>query len=247
MPHSPRRFPLIVLALSGVLLAAGLHAPAQPGLHLRALPGLGLAALEEHPALPRVLIIGDSISVGYTEPVQELLEGEAIVLRIPVNAQHSGYGLAHLEEWLGEASWDVIHFNHGLHDLKYVKPDGSNAPSPNEGELQVPLEQYRENMTRIVERLKETGAALIFATTTPVPEGVTGVARDPESPPRYNAAALEIMQEHGVQVNDLYNFTLPRLEELQRPQNVHFSDEGSEALAKEVARQIRKALAARGD
>jgi len=58
----------------------------------------GLAAAE--PALPRVLLIGDSISIGYTAPVRQLLAGRADVRRVNGNASSSGYGLEHLDRWL---------------------------------------------------------------------------------------------------------------------------------------------------
>lgn len=68
---------------------------------------------------PKVLIIGDSISIGYTPFVQKALEGKAEVFRNPGNAQHTGKGLVKLEKWIGEEKWEVIHFNWGLWDLCY--------------------------------------------------------------------------------------------------------------------------------
>src|SRR5690349_10757201 len=76
-----------------------------------------LAPIEDRPGLPRVLIIGDSISVGYTLPVRELLKDKANVHRIPVNGGPTIRGLANLDTWLGTGKWDVIHFNWGLHDV----------------------------------------------------------------------------------------------------------------------------------
>ena len=52
--------------------------------------------------LPNVLIIGDSISIGYTPFVKEALEGKANVVHNEGNAQHTGTGLIKLEEWLGD-------------------------------------------------------------------------------------------------------------------------------------------------
>ncbi len=74
-----------------------------------------------HPELPRVLIIGNSISIGYTPFVCEALEGKMKIHRIPENGSHTWTGLEKLDEWLGDKPWDVIHFNWGLHDLKYLK------------------------------------------------------------------------------------------------------------------------------
>lgn len=189
--------------------------------------------------LPKVLIIGDSISIGYMKFLPDLFSGKAEVVHNPGNAQHSGFGLAHLEEWLGDTKWDVIHFNFGLHDLKYVDDEGKNAKSTAEGHIQVPLDQYRQNLEQIVARLKKTGATLIFATTTPVPKELTNAIRHSDDVPRYNEVALEVMRREKVAVNDLFAFVTPKIETLQKPKDVHFTPEGSKALAEEVARKIQ--------
>ncbi len=203
-------------------------------------------ATENSPAKPahaaKVLIIGDSISIGYFEPTKQLLAGKAEVYHNPGNAAHTRHGLAELDAWLGDTSWDVIHFNHGLHDLKYVNAKGERVP-PAEGVPQVPIDEYARNLEQLVERLRRTRARLIFATTTPVPEGALGrVKGDAE---RYNRVAVPIMRRHGVWVNDLYAFALPRLETIQRPHDVHFTPEGSRLLAEQVADSILHAIGAR--
>jgi len=186
--------------------------------------------VEDDPKLPRVLLLGDSISIGYTVPVREALKGKANVHRAPANCGPTTRGLESIVAWLGDGDWDVIHFNWGLHDLKFI-----------DGKRQVPLEEYKKNLRQLVERLEKTGATLIWCSTTPVPEGV--------SPPRtnedvlaYNAAAAAIMKQHDIATDDLYAFARPRLAKIQREANVHFSPEGSRVLGKEVARQIQQAL-----
>jgi len=189
-----------------------------------------------------VLIIGDSISIGYFQPTKQLLESEALVYHNAGNAQHTAHGLDKLDEWLGDTRWDVIHFNHGLHDLKYIDANGKRVP-PSEGTQQILVEDYTRNLEKLVRRLKKTRAKLIFATTTPVPEGASGRVKGDSD--RYNQAALPIMKRHRVQVNDLYAFALPRLDSIQRPRDVHFTKEGSSLLAEQVARHIRSALESR--
>ena len=95
--------------------------------------------------LPNILILGDSISMGYMKPLQVLLKGEANVVRPNENCGPSTNGLAKLEQWLGESHWDVIHFNFGLHDLKYINDKGDLVPVEN-GQIQVPIEQYEKNL-----------------------------------------------------------------------------------------------------
>ena len=91
-----------------------------------------------------------------------------------------------------------------------------------------------------VKRLKKTGAELIFTTTTPVPDG-TGI-RVKGDAEEYNAAAERVMKKHGVTVNDLYSFAMPRLAEIQRANNVHFNEIGSRLLAEQVAGAILEKL-----
>ena len=91
------------------------------------------------------------------------------------------------------------------------------------------------------EALEETGATLVFATTTPVPEGRVRPYRKPQDVVRYNGMGVSLAMSRGIAVNDLYAFVLPRLGELQRPGNVHFLPAGTRALAKEVVRAIRAA------
>ncbi len=188
---------------------------------------------------PRVLIIGDSISIGYFEPAKQLLAGKAEVYHNAGNAGHTRNGLAQLDTWLGDTPWDVIHFNHGLHDLKYVNAKGDLVP-PDQGTQVMSVDEYARNLEQIVKRLKQTRAKLIFATTTPVPDGAAGrIKSDVE---RYNRAALAITKRYGVRVNDLYAFALPRLRSIQQPSNVHFTEQGSRLLAQQVANSIRAAL-----
>ena len=90
--------------------------------------------------------------------------------RGPAGGRLAERGAEQIEKWLGDGKWDVIHFNFGLHDLKFVDEKGMNT-SPEKGKLQVPIEDYKKNLDALVSRMKKTGAKLIFATTTPVPAG----------------------------------------------------------------------------
>lgn len=192
--------------------------------------------------LPDVLIIGDSISIGYTPFVAQLLKGKANVIHNKGNSQGTTNGLLKLSSWLGDKKWAVIHFNFGLHDLKHVTEAGTSKNSNSfDDPQQADLETYTKNLAIITEKLKQTGSPLIFATTTPYPNGVKP-ARLPANAVAYNEKAIEIMKKNDVQVNDLYNHILPHLKKLQRPVNVHFSPEGSLHLARKVAKNILEKL-----
>jgi acyl-CoA thioesterase-1 len=195
-------------------------------------PNPALAPIQDDPKLPRVLLIGDSISMGYTLPTRKLLAGKANVHRVPENGGPTSNGTAKLAKWLGAGKWDVIHFNWGLHDLKLDK----------DGKHQIPIDQYEKNLRELVQQLKATNAKLIWASTTPVPEGKLNPPRKDSDVQAYNAVAKKIMAENGVAIDDLYTFVAPQLAKLQQPVNVHFKPDGSDALAKEVARHIEAAL-----
>jgi len=200
---------------------------------------------EQAPAgddLPRVLIIGDSISQGYHKTVVEQLEGKAIVTRIPQNGEWTGTGVKKIDDWLGEGDWDVIHFNFGLWDM-YGWPYHEEDRSP---------KAYRGRLNKIVQRLKKTDAKLIWATTTPAcpePEVTmlrrwdTEVVIAPELEKQYLDAAAQVMKKYKVQINDLHALIKPDLEDYAvAPDNVHFTPEGSALLGKQVAEQISRAL-----
>jgi acyl-CoA thioesterase-1 len=221
-----------------------------------------LIQVEDVAGLPRVLLIGDSISMGYTLQVRDQLKGLANVHRPPQNCGDSATGLKQLDRWLGTGKWDVIHFNFGLHDLKYLDAQGKYV-GPEQGKQVAPLADYRQHLRDFTVRAQATGAKIIFATTTPVPPGCQGrVAGDEVA---YNRVALEVMNELGVAVDDLCGYVaqqqralpplpasakplppapqaLPRPGEIQRPFDVHFTPEGSQQLANLVVASITKCL-----
>ncbi len=197
------------------------------------------AEVTDNPKLPRVLLIGDSISIGYTIPLRKLLAGQANVHRIPTNGGPTTRGLQQIDQWLGDGKWDVIHFNWGLHDLKHADPKG-RLVNVDKGKQQVPIDQYEQNLRQLVKRLKKTGAKLVWCSTTPVPEGAAG--RVVGDAARYNAVAQRVMKQAGIPIDDLYALCKPRLLEIQRPANVHFTPDGSQVLAEQAAKMILKAI-----
>ena len=200
--------------------------------------------------LPNVLILGDSISIGYTLQVRELLKGKANVYRPvnkdgtrPVNCSGTTDGMKRCGATLKAHQWDVIHFNWGLHDLKHVKKAHTHTKSndPNDP-TQVTIEEYEVNMVKIIAELRKSGAKLVFATTTPVVPGTLNPLRTPEAPVEFNAVAKKIMKENKIRVNDLHDYCLPNLAKWQMPKNVHFKGVGSMELAKQVAKVISEEL-----
>ncbi len=197
----------------------------------------------ENPELPQVLIIGDSISIHYTPYVTEILKGEAVVKHHKGNAGPTIRGIAKIDEWLGSNRWDVIHFNWGLWDMygwEYWKSDRSPA-------------KYRERLKKLVGRLENTGAILIWATTTPVchmPEkGMTNRFKggravvSPETEKEYLDVASEVMEQHGITVNDLHGLMEGKLDQYAlADHDVHYNRDGRKKQAEQVAIAIRKSL-----
>jgi len=192
----------------------------------------------------RVLILGDSISMGYTPVVKRLLRETAVVVRPRENCEGTTKGALNIDRWIGldGGRFDLIWFNFGLHDIKRVRPNGKNSNDPEDPRQAEPAD-YERQLRAIVGKLKETRAALVFATTTPVPEGGVRPHRDVEDPERYNAIARQVMAEHEIPVVDLYAFALARQKEIQPRVDVHFTKEGSAQLGRVVAERIRARLA----
>ena len=185
--------------------------------------------------LPKVLIMGDSISIGYTPYVVESLKGVAEVKRHKGNAGPTIRGMDKIEEWLGDGEWDLIHFNWGLWDMygwEYHKDDRSPKA-------------YGKRLEFLVGRLEKTGAQLIWATTTPAcPDKETTMERrfkqdiriSPSLERKYLEAALAVMEKNGIKVNDLHAFMKPQWAKYAiADNNVHFKAEGKKALGKKVA------------
>ena len=173
--------------------------------------------------LPRVLLIGDSVSRGYTQPTRKVLAGKANVHRAPANCGPTASGLKNLDVWLGEGKWDVIHFNFGIHDRA------------------TPPADYVKRLEEIVGRLEKTGAKLIWASTTPIPDN-PAQKQTAASIVEKNALAAEVMKKHGIPTDDLFGAMTPRLAEFQPPLDVHFKGAGYDFLGATVGEAILSRL-----
>jgi acyl-CoA thioesterase-1 len=202
-------------------------------------PHPALVQVADVDGLPRVLLLGDSIAMGYTLPVRARLHGRANVHHPAENCGDTGRGLRRLDDWLGTGRWDVIYFNFGLHDMKYLDAAGKYVPA-DQGTQLIPLANYEANLRELVARLRSTGATLVFATTSPVPDGTLG--RVPHDELAYNAVARRVMRELNVRVDDLHALAVARQKEIQLPHNVHFTEAGYAALAEKVAATLGELL-----
>ncbi|MEQ8790628.1 MAG: SGNH/GDSL hydrolase family protein [Pirellulaceae bacterium] len=182
--------------------------------------------VEDDPALPRVLLIGDSVSRAYTQTVRKQLAGKANVHRAPANCGPTATGVKKIDVWLGDGKWDLIHFNFGIHDRA------------------TPIGDYTQRLEQLIQRMQQTGATLVWASTTPIPD-LPEKKYTADSIVERNAAAAEVMEKHDIAIDDLFAAVTPRLAELQNANDVHFNGPGNEFLGQQVARFLEPRLGRR--
>ena len=183
------------------------------------------AYVKDDPALPRVLIIGDSISRSYTAPARLALTGKANVHRAPANCGRTDYFFKNGETWLeqnGSKSWDVITVNYGIHD--YDK-------SP---------QQFTDNLRKIFTRLRQTGATIVWVRTTPWGRADDDLTVDRS--PKTNEASDAVAKEEGLESVDLHALLLNDRSRLQAKDHTHWNDEAAATMGKAVANAIEKHL-----
>ncbi len=189
------------------------------------------------PALPKVILIGDSIRLGYAPLVARRLESKAVLVSPQANGGDSANVLKHLEEWVLREKPDVVHLNCGLHDLKLDKESKRH---------QVPIEEYERNLKQIVARVRgETSAVLVFANTTPIVDERhakrgANFDRFEADVRRYNAVAERVMKGASVPVHDLH-WAVEQgggeqlVAQLLAKDGTHYTSAGNERLAEAVA------------
>lgn len=235
-------FIVVLCAVAVVAQAAG-EKPFTPKADLK-----GDWKFTADPKLPNVLIIGDSISIGYTRVVREKLAGKANVYRPmkgkgPENCGDTTMGLARIDDWLAGQKWSVIHFNWGLWDLCYRNPQSKNQGSRDKvgGKLSTAPEDYEKKLEQLVAKLEATGAKLIWASTTVVPKGEAGrFVGDDE---KYNAIAARVMTKHKIATDDLFALTKGFAGKYSaKPGDVHYTPEGYALIGERVAVEIENIL-----
>lgn len=193
-----------------------------------------------------VFLIGDSIrhgapdSPGYGRYVQEYLGPDWGVYAPDENCRFAQYTQRYFFEWVNRLpvpceEISVIHWNNGLWDV--IELPGEDTPFTD-------LPFYISSLRKVYHQIRRffPNARVIFATSTPVAEEIrpqwcnrrNSVIRE------YNRAAIGLMDELGVEVNDLYAVA-EKLDVSYRPDWVHFTEAGGRILAQAVAEFILKA------
>jgi len=199
---------------------------------------LGSIAAAQQAPLPRVVLVGDSIRMGYAPLVAKRLEGKAVVISAQANGEDTANVLKNLDEWVITEQPAVVHLNAGLHDLKVT-----------DKKYQVPLADYEKNLNTILERIRTgTKAKIIFATSTPILDDLhaqrkVGFDRFEADVQKYNATALSVMKRAGVPVNDLHKAVEDGgTAKIMAADGTHYTPQGYEMLAAIVADSIIRAL-----
>jgi lysophospholipase L1-like esterase len=196
------------------------------------------AAAAQEKTLPKVVLVGDSIRMGYAPLVAERLAGKAVVISAKANGEDTANLLRNLDEWVIKEQPAVVHINAGLHDLKVTNKA-----------YQVPLAEYEKNLKTILERIRTgTKARIIFATTTPILDSLharrkVGFDRFQADVQKYNAAAVAIMKASGVPLDDLHDIVEDGgKDKLMLGDGTHYTPQGYELLASAVTESIVRAL-----
>lgn len=185
--------------------------------------------------MKKVLLIGDSIRVGYDKAVKKSLEGKAEVYFPEENCRFASYILRYLSEYQylsKDGKYDVIHWNAGHWDTLRQFDEDPHTP----------IDVYCYYIERICVRIKKLfpDAKVIFATSTRVTEGLA--YRRNEDIRKYNQAAVQIAKKHGFLINDLYAVSADLPDEALSDSVHYYTPMGTEVLANAVLSSLCSAL-----
>ena len=198
----------------------------------------------EDPLLPRILIIGDSISGHYINPVCEGMRGRANVIgesSMRTNGWASMQPDFYRSDWASRGDnlkkflkargpFDIVHFNNGIHNFSRANP-GDEKP-------------YAEQLRTVVSIIRESGAICLFANST----GTIGDNKIKNSPnyltncKAFNAAAEKVMAELNVPVTDIFGATQPRIADLISQDLIHLKAEADPIMAGAIIARLNEAL-----
>jgi hypothetical protein len=183
----------------------------------------------------RIFVIGDSVSIHYGPYLEKMIKDKFEYDRkrgieqaltdldrpVGANAGDSGMVLEYLaEEYKKNTKYDILLINCGLHDLRRDRTLN---------EVQVELEAYKSNLTKIIKISKDMSNKTIWIGLTPIIDEIhnsrkEGVLRYSEDVKAYDTAAKKIMMEYNVSCIDMYSF-IKNLGADVYSDHVHFKDE----------------------
>ena len=188
--------------------------------------------------MKKVLLLGDSIRMGYDELVKEELKEYEVYYDDLDNGRFSAYTIWQFNQLYKQyGPFDIVHFNNGYWDMNHEDPFGNS---------ETPIEDYLHNLERLIDLIKGTKAVAIFALTTPIFD------IDEDTPEfqkteyknawviEYNNKAIELMKKKNVYINDLYTLLLDGYHYYKCSDSLHLTEEGYKKCAMQVAKVIRE-------
>ena len=176
--------------------------------------------------IPRVALIGDSITEGYSQFVRKKLEGIAKVdyLATSYSIASEIYGNI-IESFVNDSEYEVVHFNYGLHG--YSVEEGV----------------YEARCRKSVESIMQHSKVILATTTTALDETLQKENEVwKEKVALRNEKVLKIAEELGSEIDDLNRVCIEMDLSKRYKDGVHFLDEGYEELAESVSMSIKKTL-----
>ena len=190
--------------------------------------------------MKKIVLIGDSIRMGYDKYIKDALSDTAEVFYPSENCRFAEYVLRYTHEWKKEGNWgddvDLVHWNAGLWDVLELFGD----------EPLTSLSYYREAIIRIDKRLRMLfpKAKFVFATSTNVSEKMAKpeFLRHNATIEKYNTEALCALTGTDTVINDLFLLT-STVPDSYRSDWVHFyTPEGTELIGGKVLSVICELL-----
>ena len=188
--------------------------------------------------MKNILLIGDSIRIGYDKSVRATLDGLANVYFPEENTRFASYVLRYLHEYkslVPGGHVDVLHWNAGLWDcLRLFGED-----------VHTPVEIYAYYIDRICARIQKVfpDAKVIFATSTAVQSEKMSAdfKRYNEEIEAYNSAAVEVVKKYGFEINDLYAVSASLPAEAHSDPVHYYTPMGTEAFTDQVLKYLAPA------
>ena len=193
--------------------------------------------------MKKVLLLGDSIRMGYDEYVKEMLDGEfEVVYDDADNGRFAAYTLWQANQFFkNRGHFDIVHWNNGYWDM--------NVEMPMKTAIH-PIDEYVHFLGRILAEIKNNGAVPVFATTVPILSkekaakikgtNVAGFEYKNDWVVKYNDAATAFLRGEGVAINDLYAACLEDPFYYKCPDLLHLTEKGYRRCAEQTANVIRE-------
>ncbi len=182
--------------------------------------------------MKKIILIGDSIRMGYDKYVKDALKNVAEVYYPDTNSQYAENVLRFVHEWIDKSGFgkdvDLIHWNAGLWDCLELFGD----------EPLTTIDYYKNAIGRVHKRIRMLcpNAKIVFATSTSVNEAMAKPEffRHNSVIKKYNEAAIEVLPSDDTVINDLWSLSCS-FPDSYRSDSVHFyTPEGTETIGGKV-------------